>query len=67
MVDAYTALEISQAVGVIVVGIGSAWYSRRAAVLSRPTGNGWGQLVIDDLRDIKTRLARVEEKIDARD
>jgi hypothetical protein len=63
-VNAQTILSLAEAVGVIVIGIGSAWFSRKAARLSEPTGNGWADHVRDALGRIEHRIDRIESRVD---
>lgn len=51
----------------IILGVSSVWWSRRAAKLSEPTGNGFAGHVRDDLQflkeahvDVMHRLGRIE-------
>lgn len=57
---------ISQLVGVVgtVVGTGGAVWSRRAARLSGPTGNGFAASVLTSLVRIESRLDTVESRLD---
>jgi hypothetical protein len=49
-----------------VVSVGALFWSRRAAKLSEPTGNGWSTHVLTALDSITRRLDRIEERIDDR-
>jgi hypothetical protein len=62
--DSYTLLQVSEAFGVVVVGMGSAYFSRRAMKLSEPTGNGFASLVVSSLNRIHDRLDKLEAKVD---
>lgn len=64
MPDAYTLLQVAEAVGVIAVGIGSAFFSRKAAKHSEPTSNGWTAGLGRRLDRQDQALSRIEEKID---
>lgn len=54
MISASTLLNLSEAFGVIAVGLGATFFSRRASKLSEPTGNGWA-------KDVVGRLERIED------
>lgn len=65
-----TLLSLSESAAVVFLGIGSVWFSRRAAKLSAPTGNGFAEHVRDDLQflkeahiDVMHRLGRIEGKM----
>jgi hypothetical protein len=63
-VNTQTVLQLAEAIGVIVIGFGSAWFSRKAARLSEPTGNGWADHVKDSLHRIESRMDRIESRVD---
>lgn len=60
---------ISEIVGMLgtVVGTGGYLWSRRAAKLSKPTGNGFASVVLTSLNLINTRLDRMETRLDVLD
>lgn len=59
-----TLLSLAQAGATVLLGVGSVWFSRRAAKLSEPTGNGFSGHVLTSLDLINRRLTRLEEKFD---
>lgn len=53
-------LSLGEAAGTFVFGVGTIWFSRRAAKLSEPTGNGFAGVVLAKLTNIEARLTRLE-------
>lgn len=47
-----------------VVGTGAAVWSRRAARLSAPTGNGFANVVLGHLTNLNARMDRMESRLD---
>lgn len=64
MIDSYTILQLAEASGVVLVGLGSAFFSRKAASNSKPVANGWVEGLGRRLDRQDAMLERVEYKLD---
>lgn len=59
-----TTLQIAEALGVVILGLSSTWFSQRAATRSKATSNGWTAGLGRRLDRQDAILTRIEEKID---
>jgi hypothetical protein len=65
-----TLLSLSEAASVVFLGLGSVWFSRKAASgaasaveLSRPTGNGFADSITAELAKQTRMLESIDDRV----
>lgn len=55
---------LGEVVGLVGLGLYTAWKARKAEKYAKPTGNGFAKSVKDSLARIEQKVDRTEDKID---